>query len=39
LQTAPFMQHVFPYFYHFVPESDQELTHIANWVKKQQQKI
>lgn len=39
LQAAPFMQHVFPYFYHFVPEADQELTQIANWVKKQQQKI
>merc|ERR1711879_625252 len=39
LVTAPFMQHVFPYFYHFVPESDRELTHMANWVKKQQQKI
>ena len=39
LQTAPFMQHVFPYFYHFVPESDRELTHMANWIKKQQQKI
>jgi len=34
LVVAPHMQHVFPYFHPYVPESTVELEQVAQWIKK-----